>query len=186
MIGVIMPIGFSGLLNPFCRWLTCAAILTVLATPTIHAEVNTIDSPLTLAMSMNALTEAIHRCDEKGYKVTVAVVDTDGVIKVEARSDGSPIHSQRFAFRKAYTIVSMGPEFGVETSSALIKLLSSSAVGLSNVASGSTDLLFLPGAVLIKSGKTAIGAIGVSGAPLSSEDEVCAQAGVAKITASSK
>jgi uncharacterized protein GlcG (DUF336 family) len=113
--------------------------------------------------------------------VAVTVVDTDGVVKAQVRGDGSPIHSQRFSFRKAYTIVSMGPEFGVDNSSALIKLLANSAMGLSNIASGSTDLLFLPGAVLIKSGNKAIGAIGVSGAPLSSEDEVCAQAGVAKL-----
>ena len=34
---------------------------------------------------------------------------------------------------------------------------------------------------LIKSGGVPIGAIGVSGAPLSSEDETCALAGLAKI-----
>jgi len=157
------------------------AISALLATSFTHADTILIEPSLTLESSMSALNEAIRSCHEKGFKVAVAVVDTDGVIKVEARSDGSPIHSQRFAFRKAYTLVSMGPEFGVDSSSALVKLLSGSAVGLSNIASGSTDLLFLPGSALIKSGNTAIGAIGVSGAPLSSDDEVCAQAGVAKL-----
>src|SRR5437879_5952156 len=113
------------------------SILTPLASA--QAETISIESSLPLAMSMEAVNEAIRSCGEKGYKVTVAVVDTDGVIKVQARSDGSPIHSQRFAFRKAYTMVSMGPEFGVDNSTALIKLLNSSAVGLSNIASGSTD-----------------------------------------------
>jgi uncharacterized protein GlcG (DUF336 family) len=163
--------------------LRCIAInIALLLTTQIKAETIILDSPLSLASSMTVLSEAIRTCSEKGYKVAVAVVDADGVIKVEARSDGSPVHSQRFAFRKAYTIVSMGPEFGVEHATDLIKLLSNSAVGLANIASGSTDLLFLPGSVLIKAGNTAIGAIGVSGAPLSSEDEVCAQAGVAKLT----
>ncbi len=147
----------------------------------VRAETTVVNSALPLTVSMDALNEAIRVCGEKSYKVAVAVVDTDGVIKVQARSDGSPIHSQRFSFRKAYTIVSMGPEFGVDTASALVKLLSNSPMGLANVASGSTDLLFLPGAVLIKSGNTIIGAIGVSGAPLSSEDEICAQAAVTKI-----
>ena len=172
----------------FVDMLIAAAFGISMFTPfsVAYAETIVTESPLSLATSMTAVNEAIRVCSEKNYKVTVAVVDTDGVIKVQARSDGSPIHSQRFSFRKAYTIVSMGPEFGVDTSSALVKLLSSSPMGLANVASGSTDLLFLPGAVLIKSGNTVIGAIGVSGAPLSSEDEVCAEAGVAKIAHSIK
>jgi len=160
---------------------TAFSISTLTPLSSAQADTINIDSPLSLVATMTVVNEAIRVCGEKGYKVTVAVVDTDGVVKVQARSDGSPIHSQRFAFRKAYTIVSMGPEFGVDSSGALVKLLSSSPMGLANVASGSTDLLFLPGGVLIKSGKTAIGAIGVSGAPLSTEDEVCAQAGVAKL-----
>jgi uncharacterized protein GlcG (DUF336 family) len=130
---------------------------------------------------MEALTETVQSCAVKGYNVAVTVVDTDGVIKVEARGDGSPIHSQRFSFRKAFTIVSMGPMFGVDSSGALVEFLSTNPAGITNIESGSTDLLFLPGAVLVKSGKDAIGAIGVSGAPLSTEDELCAQAGIAKI-----
>ncbi len=75
---------------------------------------------------MEAVSEAIRDCDAKGYKVTVSVVDPDGVVKIQARGDGTPIHSQRFSFRKAYTIVSMGPMFGVDTSSALVKLIAHS------------------------------------------------------------
>ncbi len=134
-----------------------------------------------LSLSLDAVNEAIRVCGEKGFKVTVTVVDLDGIVKVQARSDGSPIHSQQFSFRKAYTMVSMGPMLGVDTSSALVRALSASPQGLTNVQSGSTPLLFLPGAALMRSGKTDIGAIGVSGAPSSFEDEVCALSGVAKI-----
>lgn len=133
---------------------------------------------LPLSLAMEAVGESIRVCTAKGYRVAVAVVDPDGVIKIEARGDGSPIHSQRFAFRKALTVVSMGPVFGVDTSGALVtKIISVNPVGLANISSGSTDLLFLPGAVLLKSDGQALAAIGVSGAPLSSEDEICAQAG---------
>ena len=137
--------------------------------------------PLPLSLSMEAANEAIGACAAKGYKVAVTVADLDGVIKVGARGDGSPIHSQRFSFRKAYTIVSMGPMFGVDASSALVKTIGQSPQGLTNVQAGNTDLLFLPGAVLLKSGKDPVGAIGVSGAPSSLEDEACAQAAVSKI-----
>lgn len=137
--------------------------------------------PLPLSLSMEAANEAVGACAAKGYKVAVAIADLDGVIKVEARGDGSPIHSQRFSFRKAFTAVSMGPMFGVNSTSALIKTISQFPQGLSNVQAGSTDLLFLPGAVLLKSGKDPVGAIGVSGAPSSLEDEACAQAAAGKI-----
>ena len=83
------------------------------------------------------------RIAAKGYKVAVAIVDPEGVMKLGARGDGSPIHSQRFSFRKAYTIASMGPMFGVDTGSALVAHLRDFPGGLANVQSGSTDLLFL-------------------------------------------
>jgi uncharacterized protein GlcG (DUF336 family) len=136
---------------------------------------------LSLALAMDAATETINVCAANGYRVAVAIVDPDGIVKLEARGDGSPIHSQRFSFRKAYTIVSMGPMFGVDTGGALVTQLRDFPSGLVNVQSGATDLLFLPGSTLIKSGGVTIGAIGVSGAPLSSEDEACARAGVDKI-----
>jgi uncharacterized protein GlcG (DUF336 family) len=138
-------------------------------------------APLPLSLSVEAMNEAIRVCEAKGYKVAAAIVDPDGVIKAQARGDGSPIHSQRCSFRKAFTIVSMGPMFGVDASSALVKTISGFPQGLSNVAAGSTDLLFLPGGVLLKSGAETVGAIGVSGAPSSLEDEACAQSAVAKI-----
>jgi uncharacterized protein GlcG (DUF336 family) len=137
--------------------------------------------PLSLPLAMDALGETIAACAAKGYNVAVTLVDLDGVVKLQARGDGSPIHSQRFSFRKAYTIASMGPMFGVETGGALVAHLRDFPGGLANVQSGSTDLLFLPGSVMIRSGGVPIGAIGVSGAPLSSEDETCALAGLAKI-----
>ncbi len=50
-----------------------------------------------------------------------------------------------------------------------------------NVGAGSTELLFVPGSVLIKSGNEVLGAIGVSASPLSIDDERCAAAGTAQI-----
>lgn len=152
-----------------------ALVIAIIATGPARAQMTT---QLPLSLAMEAVDESIRVCMAKGYKVAVAVVDPDGVIQIEARGDGSPIHSQRFAFRKAFTIVSMGPVFGVDTSSALVTRIGSvNPVGLANISGGATDLLFLPGAVLLKSGSQAIGAIGVSGAPISAEDETCARAG---------
>jgi uncharacterized protein GlcG (DUF336 family) len=157
-----------------------AVPLSLSAAPVAHA--GTAPPPLTLQQSIAAANEAIRACAEKGYKIVVTVVGPDGVIKLQARGDGGPVHSLHFSFRKAYTTVSMGPMFGVDTSSGVIGFITSkNPVGLSNIAAGSPDLLFLPGGVLIKAQGQPAGAIGVSGAPLSAEDEVCAQSGIAKI-----
>jgi len=152
----------------------CYLALFALGAPAHAAE-------LSLPLALEALGETVAACDAKGFKVAVAIVDLDGVVKLEGRGDGSPIHSQRFSFRKAYTIASMGPMFGVETGSALVAHLRDFPAGLANVQSGATDLLFLPGSAVIHSNGQPIGAIGVSGAPLSSDDETCALAGLAKI-----
>ena len=168
--------GLSG--GAFVRGFVFTLALT--AAPLAHA--GAIPAPVTLAQSMTVANEAVQVCATKGYKVVATVVDPDGVIKVQARGDGGPVHSLRFSFRKAYTTVSMGPMFGVDTSSGVISFITSkNPAGLSNIASGSADLLFLPGGVLIKAQGQPAGAIGVSGAPLSTEDEACAQAGIAKI-----
>ncbi|MFM0159599.1 MULTISPECIES: GlcG/HbpS family heme-binding protein [Paraburkholderia] len=137
---------------------------------------------LPLSLAMDAATETIRVCEAKGFRVNVAIVDPDGVIKLQARGDGSPIHSQGFSFRKAYTIMSMGPMIGADTNSALIKMITGFSPGLpATASSGTSNLLFLPGSVLVKQNGQAIAAIGVSGAPKSADDEVCAQAGVDKI-----
>jgi len=72
--------------------------------------------------------------------------------------------------------------FGVDSSSGVINFITSkNPAGLGNIGAGSTDLLFIPGAVLLTSGKETVGAIGVSGAPVSTEDELCARIGASKI-----
>jgi len=165
---------FTGSLVP-------VVLLAALGGTTASSAESHLPEALEFSLATDAVTESINVCAAKGYRVAVAIVDPDGVAKLEARGDGSPIHSQRFSFRKAYTIVSMGPMFGVDTGGALVAKLRDFPSGLSNVQSGATDLLFLAGSALIKSRGVTIGAIGVSGAPFSSEDEACAQAGLAKI-----
>jgi uncharacterized protein GlcG (DUF336 family) len=165
----------------FTSFTVPAVVLAALAGTTATSAETRLPEALSLSLATDAVMETINVCAAKGYRVAVAVVDPDGVVKLEARGDGSPIHSQRFSFRKAYTIVSMGPMFGADTGGALVTKLRDFPSGLANVQSGATDLLFLAGSALIKSSDVTIGAIGVSGAPLSSEDEACAQAGLAKI-----
>ncbi|WP_158300822.1 heme-binding protein [Chromobacterium sp. ATCC 53434] len=149
----------------------------IASTLSVSACGQTLPAPggLPLSLAMDAVGETVRVCEAKGLKVAVTIVDPDGVIKLQARGDGSPIHSQEFSYRKAYTVMSMGPMQGVDSNSALIGKVSPAA------SNGASILLMLPGAVLLKQNGQAIAAIGVSGAPKSLDDEACAQAGIDKI-----
>ena len=162
-------------------WIRSTATLVSLAAATTLSASASPQPPvgaLPVALALEAATETLRVCEARGLRVAVAVVDPDGVIKVQARGDGSPIHSQDFSWRKAYTVMSMGPMQGVDTSGALVGKVAAAAT------EGTSKLLMLPGAVLVKQNGQAIGAIGVSGAPRSLDDESCAQAGAEKIRAS--
>jgi uncharacterized protein GlcG (DUF336 family) len=80
---------------------------------------------------------------------------------------------------KAYTVVTLGPIFDFETSGKFFDLVKTNpyAPRLANM----RNVMALPGAVAFKSKNAIVGALGVGGAPGGDKDEVCAQAGVAKV-----
>ena len=127
--------------------------------------------PLTLALE--AATEAIRVCAQHGYRVSATVVNMDGVPQAALRGDGATIHTGESSFAKAFTVVTLGPIFDVETSGELLP----QASRLATV----RNVIALPGAVAFKSKNAIVGALGVGGAPGGDKDEVCARAGVAKV-----
>ena len=132
-----------------------------------------------LSLALEASTEAIRVCAEHGYQVSATVVDMDGVPQVALRGDGATIHTRESSFDKAYTVVTLGPIFDFDTSGKFFDLMKTNpfAPRLSTM----TNVMALPGAVALKSKGAIVGALGVGGAPGGDKDEVCAQAGVAKI-----
>jgi uncharacterized protein GlcG (DUF336 family) len=133
--------------------------------------------PLTLALE--AATEAVRVCAQRGYLVTATAVDMDGVPQVVLRGDGATIHTKESSFDKAYAVVTLGPIFDFDTSGKLFDLVKTSpyAPRLATM----NNVMALPGAVAFKSKNSIVGALGVGGAPGGDKDEVCAQAGVAKV-----
>jgi uncharacterized protein GlcG (DUF336 family) len=133
--------------------------------------------PLTLALE--AATEAIRVCAEHGYRVSATVVDMDGVPQVALRGDGATVHTGESSFEKAFAVVTLGPIFDFDTSGKFFELLKTNpyAPRLATV----RNVMALPGAVAFKSKNAIVGALGVGGAPGGDKDEVCAQAGVAKV-----
>lgn len=146
-----------------------------------YAQVQLSGKSIPLDLAIEAAHEAIHSCELKGYKVSASVVDVAGVERVYLRGDHSTIHTKETAYKKAYTIATLGPIFGATGTSALVEKISKTPTGpaLSSV----TNVILLAGGVAIRSGDETLGAIGVGGAPGGLLDEACALAGVAKIQA---
>jgi uncharacterized protein GlcG (DUF336 family) len=142
------------------------------------AQVGESGYSLPLALAVKAATKAIATCASNGYPVSAVVVDPSGVIKLEAKGDHSTIHTTTTAFRKAYTVVTFGPIFRFDASSAFAELVANP-----NGAALATqpNIAPLAGGVAIKVKDDVVGALGISGSPGGDKDEACAQAGVVSI-----
>ena len=143
------------------------------------AQVGQSGYSLPLALAVKAATKAIATCATNGYPVSAVVVDTSGVIKLEAKGDHSTIGITTSAFRKAYTVVTFGPIFRFDASSTFAALAAKNPSGAALATL--PDIALLPGAVAIKVGDEIVAALGVGGSPGGDKDEACAQAGVESI-----
>jgi len=134
---------------------------------------------LSLSLAQQAAQSAVEYCEADGYRVTAAVVDHSGEIKVLLKGDNSSVHTKDTAFRKAYTLVTLGPIFDFNKSSEAAKAFNgkpseSSFLSIPNIA-------LLPGAAAIKIDGTIVASLGVGGAPGGDKDEACAIHGVKAI-----
>jgi uncharacterized protein GlcG (DUF336 family) len=156
------------------------AALAMLPLGSAMAQVGESGYSLPLALALKAATKAIATCASNGYPVSAVVVDPSGVIKLEAKGDHSTIHTTTAGFRKAYTVMTFGPIFRFDASSAFAELVAKNPNGA--IFATLPDILPLAGGVAIKAKGEIVGALGVSGSPGGDKDEACAQAGIASIT----
>jgi uncharacterized protein GlcG (DUF336 family) len=155
-----------------------SAALLIGASP-VSAQVLNSGKQIPLAIAVDAAQAALQSCEASGYKASVSVVDVAGVERAFLRGDHSTIHTRETAFKKAYTIATLGPIFGTSTTSALTEKISKTPTGpaLQTV----NNVILLAGGVALRSGEEILAAIGVGGAPGGALDEACAQAGAAKV-----
>jgi uncharacterized protein GlcG (DUF336 family) len=134
---------------------------------------------LPLDLAVEAAQEAIRTCAGDGYWVTATVVDMAGTPQVVLRGDRSTIHTSESSFRKAFTVITLGPIFHFDASSNFFEMTKTNPFGpqLATV----HNVMALPGAVAFKARGEMVAALGVGGAPGGDKDEVCARAGVAKV-----
>jgi uncharacterized protein GlcG (DUF336 family) len=139
--------------------------MTALSQDLLTQKVISMDMAQTMAQT------AVMQCRANGYRVTATVLDNGGNIKMVIRDDGAGVGTIDISHRKAYSAVVFRRTSG-ETAKAF---------GAMSPPPNVAGTVMLAGGVPIKAGTEVIGAIGVSGAPGGDKDEVCADAGIAKV-----
>ena len=153
--------------------LAALASISVLAASPALAQAPQVEKNVSMAMALAIIQGTIEQCTKDGYKVSVVIVDKAGNVAASVRGDGTNPHTMEFGRLKAYTSRTRG-----QTSLEFMKLTSDPANAyLKQI----PNTVAVGGGVPIKVGNEVIGAVGVSGAPGGEKDEVCANAGIAKV-----
>ena len=151
--------------------LTSAIAAVMLAAPAAAQGLVT-QKNIPLETALTIARAALAQCQSMGFKVSVVVVDRDGLPIVTLRGDGAGLHTPEGADRKAYT----ARTFSQPSAAFQKRMLDDPAsVGSRQY----TRVLALGGGLPIKAGNEVVGAVGVSGSP--GKDDVCSQAGIDKV-----
>ena len=155
----------------FAFLIVAAAALLAAGAITAQAQGLPAQKVLTMDAASAIAHAAVDKCRADGYRVSVTVIDTGGMLKAFMRDDGSGPHTVDFSRRKAYTALTFRRTSADTGKAWLANPPAPNIEGTVGTAGG----------VPIMAGKDIIGAVGVSGAPGGDKDEACASAGIAKI-----
>lgn len=125
---------------------------------------------LPLDLSVRAAMAAVQQCNNDGHKVSVAITDQAGLLKVQLKADGAGPHTLDSSFRKAYTANSL------RDSTHKFAVMAANNPELQGLARMNEKILLLGGGFPIKINGETIGGVGVGGAPGVKLDEACARA----------
>jgi len=158
--------------------LALLASISMFAAAPALAQAPQVEKNVSMAMSLAIIQGVIDQCTKDGYKVSVTIVDKSGNVAAQLRGDGTSPHTMEFSRLKAYTARTRN-----QTSLQTMKELEDPARAFLRQIPG---VVGVGGGVPIKAGNETIGGVGVSGAPGGEKDEVCANAGIAKVEAALK
>jgi uncharacterized protein GlcG (DUF336 family) len=129
---------------------------------------------ISVALAQRLANAAMNNCANRGFPVSVAVVDPDGIDIVVQRADGATGATVAVARDKAHASA------GFQSPTSGLSDAAKTNPGLIAV----RDFSILPGGEPIRSGKSLVGGVGVSGAPSGDIDDLCAKAGLRAIAGS--
>jgi uncharacterized protein GlcG (DUF336 family) len=158
-------------MSPISKGLASFAVAAMLSSPA-GAQGLVTQKNIPLAMAQTIANAALAQCYSMGFKVSVTVVDRDGLPIVMLRGDGAGLHTPEGSDRKAYTARAFS-----QPSAAFAKRVHDDPDSAGSLQY--TRVLALGGGLPIKMGNDVVGAVGVSGSP--GKDDVCSQAGTDKV-----
>ena len=158
-------------MSPSSKGLASIAVIAVLSSP-VGAQGIVTQKNITLELAQTIANAAIAQCRSMGYKISVTVVDREGLPLVMMRDDGAGLSTPEGSDRKAYTARAFS-----QPSADFVKRLQDrpDTVGSRHY----SRILALAGGLPIKVGDEIVGAVGVSGTP--GKDDDCSQAGINKV-----
>ncbi|MCK1717373.1 heme-binding protein [Bradyrhizobium sp. 141] len=154
------------------RCLSVATALLIASISPMRAEEAIVAyKSLSPELALDLARAALDSCRSRGYQVAVAVVDRFGVTQVMLRDRFAGPHSPSTASGKAWTAVSF------KTSTTDLNAISQPGMmqaGIRNL----PGAVIIGGGLIVETGGSLVGAVGVSGAPGGDADEACAKAGI--------
>jgi uncharacterized protein GlcG (DUF336 family) len=145
--------------------------------PPVRAEAGLLSHyELSVDMAEGIARAALTRCRQMGFRTTITVLDSAGLMKAFLRDEGTGPHTIGLSRAKAYTALTLASRFA--TSGAFATARNST---LGSPMSNIEGVVGVAGGVPIMYRGEAIGAVGSSGAVGGDKDEVCASAGIAAV-----
>jgi uncharacterized protein GlcG (DUF336 family) len=163
----VVAIG-AGILLPT---MSGSAVAATNPTPVAPATTPGTAHYLTLATANKAIALAMSTCLQKGFPVSVTIVDRDGVVIDQQRADTATGATVDVSREKAYAAA------GFQVPTAALESAAATQPGFVSIPGFS----ILPGGLPIKEVGTIVAGIGVSGAPTGEIDASCAAVAVAAI-----
>jgi uncharacterized protein GlcG (DUF336 family) len=156
------------------KLLVTATLASVLVASGAQAQAVRTERNMSLELANQIAAASVAACQEKGYAVSVTVVDRAGSTRAVQRADNAGPHTLDASRAKAYTSAS-----AKNTTLAMMENAQKNpaAANLSDIA----GFLLLGGGVPVKVGNDVIGAVGIGGAPGGHLDEQCAVAALEKV-----
>ena len=147
------------------------AVSILIAVPVRAQESLVTYKSLSPELALDLARAALADCQRRGYQVAVAIVDRFGVTQVVLRDRFAGPHTLATAAGKAWTAVTF------RTNTTALNAISQSGMmqaGIRNL----PGAVIIGGGIIVESGGSLVGAIGVSGAPGGDTDDACANAGI--------
>jgi len=158
-------------MSPIAKIIAGVALAAILASPAAAQGVLT-QKNVSLALAQEIANAALAKCRSMGFKISVSVVNRDGLPMIMMYEEGAGLNTREGSDRKAYTAAAFH-----SPSAAFVKRMHDNPDSAGSIQY--SRVLALSGGLPIKVGNDTIGAVGVSGTP--GQDDVCSQAGIDKV-----